>query len=168
MKTIIRTFVLVFAVMAFASAANAQKFAHVNTDSLVMEISLRDSIDQRVQTKQGEYGTHYQMLLDEYTRADADYKKKAADKTMPPSIVAYAKKSVEDVAARMQKFENDAQTELQDYEMSLMQPLIAEIKAAINEVAKEKGYTYVINEQVLLVSPPADDITNLVRKKLGL
>jgi outer membrane protein len=39
---------------------------------------------------------------------------------------------------------------------------------AIQTVAKENGYTWVIAKDQLLVSPPADDILPLVKKKLGL
>jgi len=38
----------------------------------------------------------------------------------------------------------------------------------VQAVAKENGYTYVLTKEALLVSPPAEDILPLVKKKLGL
>jgi outer membrane protein len=38
----------------------------------------------------------------------------------------------------------------------------------IQQVAKENGYTYVFLKDALLVSPPAEDLLPLVKKKLGL
>jgi outer membrane protein len=35
-------------------------------------------------------------------------------------------------------------------------------------VAKENGYNYVLAKEQLLVSPPADDLLPLVKKKLGI
>jgi outer membrane protein len=49
-----------------------------------------------------------------------------------------------------------------------MAPITKKATDAIQAVAKENGYAYVINKEQLLVSPPADDILPLVKKKLGL
>ena len=38
----------------------------------------------------------------------------------------------------------------------------------VQQVAKENGYTYVFLKDALLVSPPAEDLLPLVKKKLGL
>lgn len=169
MKMIIRTMVLVFAVMAFASAANAQKFAHVNTDSLVNELSIKDSIQQKLDVKQAEFQLQIKQLQDEYKMAETDWKNKASRPDLySKSVIQLAELKVQGIADRANQYTQVANEELQQYELQLMEPLVEKIKKAIEEVAKEKGYTYVINDQVLLVSPPSDDITNLVRKKLGL
>ena len=49
-----------------------------------------------------------------------------------------------------------------------MAPIQKKAIEAIQTVAKENGYAYVISKDQLLVSPPADDILPLVKKKLGL
>jgi outer membrane protein len=169
MKTMIRTLALVIGLISLAGTASAQKFAHVNTDSLVSELSLKDSVQIKLDAKRLEYTNTYQMYTDEIRKAEDEYNKKAANPaTYPPSVLTLAKRTVENLYKTLQEFEQEAGTEMQSYEVLLMEPVVNKIKKAIEEVAKEKGYTYVINDQVLLVSPPADDITNLVRKKLGL
>jgi hypothetical protein len=43
--------------------------------------------------------------------------------------------------------------------------------ATIKAVADEKGYTYVFNSSIgsmLLYSPPSDDLSDLVKTKLGV
>jgi outer membrane protein len=47
-------------------------------------------------------------------------------------------------------------------------PIQRKLQGAIQDVAKENGYTYIFPREALLVMPPADDISSLVRKKLGL
>ncbi|MHB1277245.1 MAG: OmpH/Skp family outer membrane protein [Bacteroidia bacterium] len=168
MKTMIRTLALVIGLISLAGTASAQKFAHVNTDSLVSEMSLKDSIQAKLDAKRLGYTAAYQMLSDEIQKAETEYNKRAADPTMPPSVLALSRKTVENLYEQARQFEQQAGTEMQEYEVKIMEPVISKIKKAIEEVAKEKGYTYVINDQVLLVSPPSDDITNSVRKKLGL
>ena len=58
------------------------------------------------------------------------------------------------------------QFEAKRQELSL--PIQKKLQAAIQEVAKENGYTYVFPREALLVAPPGDDLANLVKKKLGL
>ena len=48
----------------------------------------------------------------------------------------------------------------------LLQPVYDKVFKAINDVAKEKGYTYIFSKEALLVSPPADDLIPLVAEKL--
>jgi len=47
-----------------------------------------------------------------------------------------------------------------------LQPVYEKVMTAINEVAKEKGYSYIYNREALLVAPPGDDILQLVADKL--
>lgn len=39
---------------------------------------------------------------------------------------------------------------------------------AIRDVARENGYAYILTRDQALVLPDANDVTKLVRKKLGL
>ncbi len=44
------------------------------------------------------------------------------------------------------------------------------VKLAVTAVAKEKGYTYVLDatSQIMVVAPDADDLTAAVKLKLGV
>lgn len=168
MKSIICKLALVLGLFSFVGNANAQKFAHVSTDSLIMELAEKDSLQQKLEVKGQEYALQYQMLADEIEKAEQDYQKKERDANMPPSVKELSRKKLQNLYEQAQEFEQNARIELQAYERTLYEPLSLRLKKAIEDVAKEKGYTYVLDAQTLLVSPPADDITNLVRKKLGL
>jgi outer membrane protein len=52
----------------------------------------------------------------------------------------------------------------------LLKPVQAIALKAIDEVAKENGFTYIIDSAVgvLLYKTPGDDITALVKNKLGI
>jgi outer membrane protein len=51
-----------------------------------------------------------------------------------------------------------------------LKPIIDKAKKAIEDVAKENGYTYIFDSSVgvLLYYENSDDIMTLVKKKLGL
>jgi outer membrane protein len=49
-----------------------------------------------------------------------------------------------------------------------MAPIQKKASDIVGTVAKENGYTYVFLKDAMLVSPPADDLLPLVKKKLNL
>ena len=49
-----------------------------------------------------------------------------------------------------------------------LRPYYAKAKKAIEQVAKEKGYTHVLSSDIFLVAPEADDISLLVLAKLNI
>ena len=77
---------------------------------------------------------------------------------------------LQDIQKRMQDYQNNAQQQVDAKRQELGKPLIDKATAAVNAVAKEKGYAYVLDSsQVsLLVSPDADDLMAAVKLKLGL
>jgi outer membrane protein len=74
----------------------------------------------------------------------------------------------------IQKFQQDAQASLQKKEADLMGPINRKIGNAIEEVAKEQGYTFILNPQIqgsidiVLYGDDKYDISPLVLKKLGV
>ena len=53
-------------------------------------------------------------------------------------------------------------------QQDLIAPIQKKAVDAVQTVARENGYAYVISKDALLVSPPADDLLPLVKKKLGI
>ena len=53
-------------------------------------------------------------------------------------------------------------------QQDLMAPIQRKAAENVQTVAKENGYSYVFLKDALLVSPPADDLLPIVKKKLGL
>jgi outer membrane protein len=84
--------------------------------------------------------------------------------------------SVKDVKrSELQKMLNDLQAEdqriqqqLQQRQQELITPINRKAFEAIQAVAKENGYSYVLEKGALLVAPPGDDILQLVAKKLNI
>jgi outer membrane protein len=74
----------------------------------------------------------------------------------------------------MQKFQQDAQSSYQKKQTDLMDPIYKKIGKAIEEVAKENAFTFIINPQlanggdILLFSDEKFNISDLVLKKLGV
>jgi outer membrane protein len=71
------------------------------------------------------------------------------------------------------KLQQDAQTTIQNKQTQLMEPVYKKVGQAIEDVAKENGFTFVLNQQiggldVILYGDEKMDVSDLVLKKLGV
>ena len=57
---------------------------------------------------------------------------------------------------------------MQSKQQELLAPVYQKVMKAINDVAKENGYAFVYNQEVLLVAPPSDNLLPLVARKLNI
>lgn len=110
-------------------------------------------------------------LVEEYNRKmkefdDASQKTPAMSETMKAVKV----KEIQDAQKRIQDYENIAREKIGQKQSELLKPIYDKARKAIEDVAKEKGYGYVIDSSngLLLVSPTGDDILPAVKTKLGI
>lgn len=77
-------------------------------------------------------------------------------------------KGIQDLYNTLQSYGQDAQQKFNLKQQEVYGPIQTKAMDAIQQVAKEAGYTYIIAKENLIVSPPTDDILPLVKKKLGI
>ncbi|HNE30253.1 MAG TPA: OmpH family outer membrane protein, partial [Saprospiraceae bacterium] len=72
--------------------------------------------------------------------------------------------------AYIQKFEEDAQQKVAAKRDELLQPILDKIDAAVKAVAKENGYLMIFDTSsgAMLFAADTEDVTELVKKKLGM
>jgi len=94
----------------------------------------------------------------------------AASASMTDAVRTSKQAELQDMQKRMQDYQNSAQQQVDAKTNELSKPMVDKAHAAIAEVAKEKGYTYVLDSSQiqLLVSPDGDDLMPAVKVKLGL
>jgi outer membrane protein len=73
-----------------------------------------------------------------------------------------------EMLVKLQGWQQQAQQLYQQKYQDLIAPIQKKAVETVQAVAKENGYTYVLSKEALLVSPPAEDLLPLVKKKLGL
>ncbi len=170
MKQLIRFFlVIMIAGVAFqASAQKTQKLGHINFAQLYEQMPGQDTVKTSFAAFQEQLQQQFQAMQTEYETKLTDYQNNQA--TMSSIIKQTKEKEIVDIQRRIQEFQQTAQEELMAKENELTAPIIERARTAVNEVAKENGYTFIFNstEGLLLYSEPADDIMALVKKKLNL
>src|SRR5450432_2136613 len=78
------------------------------------------------------------------------------------------RKNLTELYLKVQGYQQQAQQLLQQKQQDLIAPIQRKASETVQTVAKENGYTWVLSKEALFVSPPADDLLPLVKKKLGL
>jgi len=158
----------VFIALFFLGKASAQdqiKVGYVIVDSVMTSLN-------EYKTQMKVFETYSSQLDAELTSKRttlqskyAEYQEKAA--SWLPDILAEREKEIQQLNANLQEFAQQVQNKLAAKEQELMGPILVKIQQGINDIAKEKGYTFIMNEQIFLYADNAYDITNDVIAKLG-
>lgn len=164
-------FVVLLALMAFCGSAQAQKavkLGHINSTELMGIMPGKDSVQTVLQNEISELEATLKTMEAELQQRFNEYQEKQAQ--WSDLIKQTKQRELQDMQARAQEFQSNAQETLQTRQQELLQPIIDRAKKAIEDVAKENGYTYVFDSGngTLLYQSDSDDLLPLVKKKLGL
>ncbi len=167
-KSLIAIMVCLFAFGGSAMAQKNTKIGHINSNDLMQIMPGRDSAQTVLQ---GEVAELEETLKSMQAEAEKRYNDYVANQAGWTELIRQTKqREIQDMAARIEEFQQNAQKQLQDREAELLKPIIDRAKKAIAEVAKEGGYTYILDAgtAAILYDEGGDDIMPLVKKKLGL
>jgi outer membrane protein len=150
------------------SAQSKAKFGHIDFANLYAAMPGQDSIKQVFEDYTKSLQETFVQMQNEYQAKLQEYQSNMA--SMSNLIRQNKEREIMDIQTRMESFRAQAEEDLQEKEVELTSPLIEKARKAVQDVAKENGYTYIFNssEGLLLYSDPADDIMPLVKKKLGI
>ena len=161
---------LLGAVMALGMmTTSAQtKIGYINTDelmSIMPEAAKINSDLNEYQTTLQQQGITLQKEAE--TKRDQFFKDSATFSNSKKEII---RDELVKLYTRLQGYHQEIQEKAQKYAQEKIAPVRAKALDAIKAVAKEKGYTYVIDEasSSLLVMPPGDDLLPAVKTKLGI
>ena len=165
-----RIIIVLFALFCFVGVKemNAQKFGHVNFDAIYDQTPGRDAVEAEFEKYVMDIRKQLEAMAIEIKQKESEYATNSASMT---SLIRTAKENeLRDLYMRYEEFQNSANTDVSDKRTELMEPLIEKAKQAVEDVAKEHGYTYIFNSSglLLLYATPSDDIMDLVLKKLGV
>jgi outer membrane protein len=156
---------LVLFCLCSLQAAHAQiKIAYTNADSILRALPETKAQEEALRS----YGQILQTQLQRQQKALEDKMAELEkEKDNLPQIVLQERvKELRQMEENLMSFQQDAQRDMQAKEQELVGPILERVEKGINEVAKELGYAFVLPENVLLYADPANDITQLVIKKL--
>lgn len=160
-------FIVGFTSLSFQ--AQAQKLGHVNYQKIIQSLPGYKSAELKLQEFSKQLQDTYVQMQEEYQKKVQEYT--TQEKSMLPAIKEVKQKEIVDLEKRMQQLEQNSQQQLVEKQQELLAPLEEKVITAVKDIAKEKGYTYVFDTSPgtsVLYSPETDDITGLLKTKLGV
>jgi len=166
----------VFVLLLFAAliltaqdvVAQSFKTGHINRDDIIMALPEYDTAMKAYNAYGQELTNALELMQVEYNNKLDQYVKDS--KTLTDLVKANKEQELADMQNRISNFQQQAQTQLQDKQASLLNPIIEKVTAAITAVAKEGGFTYVYDVRTLVYFDPlkSTDMAPLVKIRMGL
>lgn len=158
---------LIVVVLFSALVLNAQKVGHTDGQVLLFSMPEITKVNADLEKISGDFTTTMNEMQKDYQTKLQEFE---ANKTSWPEAILQSKyKAIMDLEKNMTDFEQTANTELEKSRNDLLQPLIEKIGKAIEDVAKEEGYSYVIDSSTgVLLYRGGDDLTDKIKVKLGI
>ena len=158
---------LVFGISIFGlpgtAVSQTQKIGYISFDELIGSMPEAEKASaelQEYQTALQQQGaTYYKELneLDSLFAKDSASMNKATKELKRNDMIALYQK--------VQGWQQTMQQMLEEKKSALLGPIQKKAVENVKLVAKEAGYAYVLEAGSLLVTPPADDLLPLVKKK---
>ena len=151
------------------NVAQAQsKIGHIAFNQLIDQMPDTKNVQKQIQDYQKTFVDQLTALNNELQANAQGYDAKKA--TMTDAARTAKEAELQDQNKRLQDFQAKAQQQVSDKTQQLSKPLLDKARAAVQAVAKEKGYAYVLDttNQDLIVAAEADNMRAAVKARLGL
>src|SRR5688500_9672254 len=165
----------VLGMIAFASHAQTAtattKVGYADVDYIFSQMPESKQIDTDLKSLQTQLKNQIDAKYQDYQKKLADYQ--ANINTMIDAVRANTERELVQMQQNIEKLQQDAQTTVQNKQTQLMEPVFKKVGKAIEDVAKENGYTFILSQQiggldVILYGDENSDVSDLVLKKLGV
>lgn len=166
-STLIKKAALTIIAIGAFTFSNAQKMAHIDLDSLISTMPETKTAKDVAQSYMNDLSKTAISMDNELQTKYNDYLAKEAG--MSELIKNTKQEELRSLQTRIQDFKAQAQQDYQKKQAELTAPIYDKAKKAIEAVAKEGAYKYVLDTSTgnVLFSETSDDILVPVKKKLS-
>lgn len=146
------------------------KFGHINSDQLIQALPEFDSATVKLEKFRKDLVNALELMSVELNNKSDAYNKESKNLT---DIVKQTKEQeLVDMNRRIQEFQTNAQTQLQDKQTELFQPIYVKVDKAIKDVGKENGFTYLFDvakgSLLYFDETKSTNVLPLAKAKLGI
>src|SRR5450432_2000717 len=169
MKKIVAIVLVATTLMLTGNRLQAQtnKFGFISLSELITSMPEYKKADSSMQDYQSALNQNFEDMKREFSEKDSLLSSKDTAKYTRAQL-EIKRKQLGELYLKLQGYQQQAGQLYQQKQQELMAPIQRKASEIVQTVAKENGYTYVFLKDALIVSPPADDLLPLVKKKLNL
>lgn len=162
----------VFGFIAFASQAQtATKVGYADVDYIFSQMPEAKQIDAELKSLQAQLKNQIDSKIQKFQTELKQYQEQGA--AMIDAVKQNTERELTQQQQNIEKLQQDAQTTIQNKQTQLMTPVYDKVGKAIEAVAKENGFSFILNQQiggldVILYGDDKMDISDLVLKHMGV
>ena len=172
MKSVIRHTLILALSLCLYMTANAQKFGYVESNSLLQGMPKVKEAESNLETLSKQLQAKGQKMMQDFQTKYQDLERRAQAGDIAPKDQEAQVALLKEEETKILQFEQEMQTQLAAKRDELLNPILQEVRDAIQVVAKENGYTYIFDGSpgigVLLYADESTNVTSLVKAKLGI
>lgn len=152
-------------------AQTASKIGYADVDYIFSQMPESKQIDAELKSLQTQLKNQIDAKVQEFQKKYQDYTQNL--NTMLDAVRANTERELQQLQQNIEKLQQDSQTTIQNKQNQLMDPVYKKVGKAIEDTAKENGFTLVLSQQiggldVVLYGDDNADISDLVLKKMGV
>jgi outer membrane protein len=148
--------------IAFSQA----KFGYLNTQELIVQMPEYAEAQKKHEEFQKVQQQKYQNLVAQYQTKESEFANNQTTMTETEKNMVYTE--LQGLAQSIQQLEQTLPQLIQNHQGELIGQIVERVQNAAKEVGSENGFTYIFDTNVLLYPDGGEDVTGLVKKKLGL
>jgi outer membrane protein len=176
MKNVVKLALGVIFLLSTAFGSFAQvKIGFIDSKKLLAQMPAMDSANKKMEKEQATLKDQLDVLQVELNNKykayqDNDQLEKGNSAKWTDLIKADKENELRSLNERVQTFQNNAQSSLQQKQTELFEPILKKVDNAIKKISASGGFTLVVDPNATLYVSPSQctDITDLVKKELGL
>lgn len=175
-KYIIAAFIFsALALSAVAQPLKPLKIGYTNVDYIVSLMPEAKKVEEDLIKYKQELENAFKAKYEAYENALKAYSDGVKAGTVSGPGKLQKEKELLIMQEELGKLEKSSESQLAQKQQALLQPVLDKVDKAIKEVAQENGYTYIFNSDagagttpILLHGPDEGNVTDLIKKKLGI
>jgi outer membrane protein len=173
MRKLVSIVVLTFGFMAAQAQTQpaASKIGFADVDYIFAQMPEFKQVESELKTTENMLKNQIQAKAQDFQKKVQDYNANLS--TMLDAVRQNTERELQQMQENLTKLQQDAQTTINNKQTQLMDPVYKKVSKAIEEVAKENAYTFVLTSQiggldVILYADEKSDVSDLVLKKMGV
>lgn len=160
---------LLVVLFALPLGAMAQKFAHMNSQEVIIAMPEYTKAQADLEAMSKQYTEEMQRSQEEFNKKLQEFQQQVD--SLPQNIAERRRKELEDMAQRQEQFQQEAYQSMQKAQQDAMVPIYQKLDQAIQAVGKAEAVTYVFDlarTPIPYIGTESVDVTAKVKTQLGI
>lgn len=150
--------------------ADAQRVGHLDSQALLSEMPEVRGAESNLEAYQAQLQKKGQQMVESFQKKYQELAQREQAGEIAPKQLEVETQKLREEEQEIQSYEQEMQQKVMSRREELLKPILDRVNGIIEEVAKEKGYDYIIDVSAgsLLYVDEEFDITEVVRERIGI